>query len=448
MAIGEEKPNKHSIRKRQLMGYLNYKEVSEMLGQGAHTSHDAEYLRSPLGEDHFQDLHGRGEPDKGSRARGQELNPFEPEASENLFGAYMREVGRIPLLSVKEERVLAKMIQEGQREFVRRLLKLDLKIDELDTLMRKDRNVSDESLATIMGTLEKLEREDKISPDKRALLSEIRGSYYRLTRLKGEMLGRNLRLVISIAKGFKHSGISLSDLVQEGNLGLMKAVSKFDYRRGCKFGTYATWWIRQAIQRAIVDKGRTIRVPVGLMEERKKLTETYRRLLEKRERVPQPQEIARKAKVPLKLVYKALFNLPETISLETPVGEYTNLGYFIEDEESPSPFEVMERKEIRQMAERVLSDLPPREAEILRLRFGISGKGEHTLEEIGRKFGISRERVRQLEKKSINRLRHHPKRRLSAHRLKEYCDRPEGIREGHVYVPYRILLKGLPWTNY
>jgi len=448
MVIGEEKPNKHSIRKRQLMGYLNHKEVSEMLGQGVHTSQDAEYLRSPLGEDHPRDLTGRGEPDNGSRARGQELTPFEPEASENLFRAYMREVGRIPLLSGKEERVLAKMIQEGQREFVRRLLKLDLKIDEFDTLIRKDRNVSDESLATIMGALEKLEREEKTSPDKKAFLSEIRERYYRLTRFKGEMLRRNLRLVISIAKGFKHSGISLSDFVQEGNLGLMKAVSKFDYRRGCKFGTYATWWIRQAIQRAIVEKGRTIRVPVHLMEERKKLTETYRRLLEKRERVPQPQEIARKAKVPLKLVYKALFNLPETISLETPVGEYTNLGYFIEDEESPSPFEVMERKEIRQMAERVLSDLPPREAEILRLRFGISGKGEHTLQEIGRKFGISRERVRQLEKKSINRLRHHPKRRLSAHRLKEYCDRPEGIREGHVYVPYRILLKGLPWTNY
>ncbi len=413
MVAGEEKPNKHSIRKRQLMGYLNHKEVNEMLGQGAHTSHDAEYLRSPLGEDHPRDLTGRGEADRGSRARGQEFYPFEPEASENLFRAYMREVGRIPLLSVKEERVLAKMIQEGQREFVRRLLKMDLKIDELDTLMRKDRNVSDESLATIMGALEKLERKEKTSPDKKAFLSEIRERFYRLTRLKGEMLRRNLRLVISIAKGFRHSDVSFSDLVQEGNLGLMKAVSKFDYRRGYKFGTYATWWIRQAIQRAIVVKGRTIRIPVYLMEERKKLTKTYWKLLEKRERVPQPQEIARKAKVPLEFVHKALFNLPETISLETPVGEDTNLGYFIEDKESPSPFEVMERKEIRQMAERVLSDLPPREAEILRLRFGISGKGEHTLEEIGRKFGISRERVRQLEKKSINRLRH-PKRRLSA----------------------------------
>ena len=149
------------------------------------------------------------------------------------------------------------------------------------------------------------------------------------------------------------------------------------------------------------------------MEERQKLRKTYFKLLEKRGKAPRPEEIARKAKVPLRMVQKALYSIPETISLETPVGEDTNLGYFIEDEESPSPFEEMERKEIRQMAERVLSYLPPREAEILRLRFGISGKGEHTLEEIGRKFGISRERVRQLEKKSINRLRH-PKRRLSA----------------------------------
>ena len=167
MMIGEEKPHKHSIRKRQLMYYLNYKEVSEILGQSGHTSQDAEYLRSPLRENHPRDLYGRSEPDKGSRARGQELNPFEPQASENLFRAYMREVGRIPLLNEKEERALAKEIQEGQRELVRRLLKLDQKIDELDTLMRKDRNVSDESLATVMGALEKLERKNKISPEKR-----------------------------------------------------------------------------------------------------------------------------------------------------------------------------------------------------------------------------------------------------------------------------------------
>ena len=405
------KPDKH--REGGLKGSLDHEEVREMLAQNASAFRDKEYPRGFLGDDRPRYLHGRGVLDNRSGTIGQASGPFEPDASENLFRAYMKEVGKIPLLSEEEERALAREIQEGQRELIRRLVQLDLKIDELDMLMRKDRSLSDESLATLMGALEKLEREDKISPDKKALLSEMRERYYRLTRLKGEMLRRNLRLVISIAKGFKHSGISLSDLVQEGNLGLMKAVPKFDYRRGCKFGTYATWWIRQAIQRAIVEKGRTIRVPLHLMEERKKLTETYRRLLEKRERVPRPQEIARKAKVPLEVVHKALFNLPETISLETPVGEDTNLGYFIEDEESPSPFEVMERKEIRQMAERVLSDLPPREAEILRLRFGISGKGEHTLAEIGRKFGISRERVRQLEKKSINRLRH-PKRRLSA----------------------------------
>jgi RNA polymerase primary sigma factor len=374
MVIREKKTDKHSIRKRKFKGSLNQTEVRKMSAQGLYVSHDM---------------------------------------SEHLFRDYAKEVGRIPLLGEEEERMLAKEIQEGESDLVRRLLKLDLRTDELDSLIRKDRSVSDESLATIMGTLERLEKEDMISPSKRAFVAEIRKLYGRLTDLKGEMLRGNLRLVISIAKGFKHSGMSLSDLVQEGNLGLMRAVSKFDYRRGYKFSTYATWWIRQAVWRAVVEKGRTIRVPVHLMEERRKLTKTYTNLLKKRGKPPQPQEIAREAKVPLEVVHKALYSIPETISLETPVGEATNLGYFIEDEKSPSPFDVVERKEIRQMAERVLSDLPPREAEILRLRFGISENGEHTLEEVGKKFGISRERVRQLEKKGINRLRH-PKRRLSA----------------------------------
>ncbi|MFQ5840821.1 MAG: RNA polymerase sigma factor RpoD/SigA [Thermodesulfobacteriota bacterium] len=393
-------------------GSLDHKEVREMLAQGARASRDTKYPGGSLGDDRPLPLHDRGKPNNRSRRSGKASSPFEPDASKKLFRAYVREVGRIPLLNKEEERELAKEIQEGQRELVRRLLKMDLKTDEINSIIRKDRNLSDESLANLLGTLERLEKGNKISPDKRAFLSEVRKRYRRLSRLKGEMLRRNLRLVISIAKGFKYSGIGLSDLIQEGNLGLMKAVSKFDYRRGYKFGTYATWWIRQAIQRAIVEKGRIIRVPVHLVEERQKLRKTYGKLLEERGRVPHPQEIAKKAKVPLGVVHKALFDLPETISLETPVGENTNLAFFIEDENSPSPFEVMKKKEIQQMAEKLLAVLPPREAEILRLRFGIGGYGEHTLEEIGRKFGISRERVRQLEGKGINRLRH-PKRKLS-----------------------------------
>ena len=399
MAGKAGKTDKLLIEKRKSRRYFNNEEANEMLAEGANASKNTEYVMSPLRDYYPRNIQQGGEPDNG-----REAADFKPGASRNLLLAYMREVGRIPLLSEEEEKVLAKEIQEGQREMVHRLLKLDLEIDEIGILTRKQQNISDEFIATILKKSEKLEKENKISPHKMAVLSEIKNLYGRLTHLKEEMLKRNLRLVIKIAKGYMYSDINLSDLVQEGNLGLMKAVTKFDYKRGCRFSTYATWWIRQAIMRAIAEKERTIRIPVNLMEKRRRLTRTYNSLLKKRGKHPQPEEIAKKAKLPLKAVHQALFSLPETISLETLVGEDSTLEYFIEDEKSPSPFKVMERKEIRQMAEKVLSDLPPREAEILRLRFGIGGGEEHTLQEIGRKFGISRERVRQLEKKGINRL--------------------------------------------
>jgi len=383
------------------MSYLDNKRAEDMVVGDIHTSNNTHYLMTPPGTNHPRNPRENGKPDNRRPSAD-----YEPETSENLLWAYMKEVGRIPLLNREEERALTEEIQKGQRELVRRLLKLELKIDELDMIRKGERNVSDELMAVIMRTLEKLKEGKKISRDQRALLSEIRSLYCRLTRLKGEMLKRNLRLVIKIAKGYMHSGMSLLDLVQEGNLGLMKAVAKYDYRRGYRFSTYATWWIRQSIQRAIVEKERTIRIPVHLMEKRQKLAKAYSYMLKKRGRIPQPEEVAEKARVPVEVVQEALFSLPEAISLETPVGEDSSLGYFIKDERTPSPLEVMEKKEVRQMAKKILSDLPPRQAEILRMRFGIGGDEEHTLEEIGRKFGISRERVRQLEKKGINRLRH------------------------------------------
>jgi RNA polymerase primary sigma factor len=344
--------------------------------------------------------------EKGPGRVSRESGHSEPKASENLIWAYLKEVSTIPLLSMQEERALAEEIQKGQKTLVRRLLQLDLEMDELDILGKKKQNVSEGHIADIMGTLEKLEGEKTIPPEEIPSLSEIKNLYGRLTRLKGEMLRRNLRLVIKIAKGYLYSGMSLSDLIQEGNLGLMRAVTKFDYKKGYKFSTYATWWVRQSIQRAIVEKGRTIRIPVHLMDTRRRLTKTYNRLLRDRGKSPRPEEIAKRAGVSPEVVKTALFSLPQTISLETPAGEDANLGQLIEDDQSPSPVEVVERREIRDMMEKVLSDLPPRQAEILRLRFGIDGEGEETLEEIGKKFGISRERVRQLEEKGIHRLRH------------------------------------------
>ena len=380
------------------------------MADGVNMFEITEYIRFPSGDSEPDGIQQEEGFHKGEGGYGQEVCIVDHEISKNLLSSYMKEVGRIPLLTAEEERALAKEIQERQRNLIRRLLKLDPKIDEVRLLTRKKWNVSDDLLAAIVAKLEELERGSKLSHLEVAFLSEISDLYGRLNQLKGEMLKRNLRLVIKIAREYLHVGISLSDLVQEGNLGLMRAVTKFDYKRGCRFSTYATWWIRQAILRATVEKERTIRIPVHLMEKRRKLAKTCRNFVKNRGKPPQPEEIARSAKVPLKVVHKALFPLPQTVSLEIAVGEDSSLQYLIKDEKSPSPFEVMEREEISQMVEKALSHLPPREAEVLRLRFGIGRDGEHTLEEIGRKFGISRERVRQLEKRAVNRLRHWKKR--------------------------------------
>ncbi len=388
------------------MSCLNYEKLDKRVAACRNTYRITEYLSNSLGDNYAFDIQEKEEHSDGRLDYDQEPDNLGHEVSKNLLSSYMRELGRIRLLTKEEEKALAKEIQEGQRDLVHRLLKLGLEIDEIDILIRKRRNISDELMAAIVGKLERLEKEDKISPHKMTLLSEIRNFYARLCQLKGEMLKRNLRLVGKIAREYLHSGISLSDLVQEGNLGLMRAVTKFDYKRGCRFSTYATWWIRQAMLRAIVEKESIIRIPAHLMERRKKLTKTYSQLLQKWGTTPRPEEIAKTAGIPLTVVQKALFSLPKAISWETPVGEESNLGYFMEDDKSLSPYEVMEREEVTQMVEKGLSHLPPREAEVLRLRFGIGRDGEHTLEEIGGKFGISRERVRQLEKKGINRLKH------------------------------------------
>ncbi|HHT72659.1 MAG TPA: RNA polymerase sigma factor RpoD [Firmicutes bacterium] len=255
---------------------------------------------------------------------------------------YLKEIGRVPLLTAEQEIEYAKRIEEGDEEAKRRLAEA------------------------------------------------------------------NLRLVVSIAKRYVGRGMQLLDLIQEGNLGLIKAVEKFDYRKGFKFSTYATWWIRQAITRAIADQARTIRIPVHMVETINKLTRVSRQLLQELGRAPQPEEIAAEMDLPVERVREIMKIAQEPVSLETPIGEEedSHLGDFIEDQDALAPAEAASFTMLREQLSSVLESLTPREQQVLRLRFGLDDGRTRTLEEVGQVFGVTRERIRQIEAKALRKLRH------------------------------------------
>jgi len=360
------------LEKAEAQGYLTTDDIMETLADEDNVEQYEELylILNSAGVDIYDD--------KSDIPDDVALDDFEEEeetfdlssiASDDTVGLYLKEMARVPLLTTEEEVQLAKRLELG----------LGAEKD-----IRKVASLSQEQIDCL-----------------RLLVDDGKSA-------REHLIKANTRLVVSIAKRYMGRGVPFLDLIQEGNLGLMKAVEKFDYTRGYRFSTYATWWIRQTITRAIADQGRTIRVPVHMSDRIRHLYKTARQLEQENGRKPTPEEIAEKMDLEPRKVQWMLKVSWRPLSLERPVGEEedSELGSFIEDDTTPTPTQSAYQNLLREKVEEVLSTLTPREARILRLRFGLQNGRQYTLEEVGQKFGLTRERIRQIEGKALRRLRH------------------------------------------
>ena len=321
-----------------------------------------------------------------------DLSVPEGVSVEDPVRMYLKEIGKVPLLSADEEIELAQNMEDGA-----------VAIKKINVLKGRLDGASEEEKAEIKEEIKTLQRDVDKGADAKKRLAEA-----------------NLRLVVSIAKRYVGRGMLFLDLIQEGNLGLIKAVEKFDYKKGYKFSTYATWWIRQAITRAIADQARTIRIPVHMVETINKLIRVSRQLLQELGREPSPEEIAKEMNMPVERVREILKISQEPVSLETPIGEEedSHLGDFIKDDNVPVPADAAAFTLLKEQLEEVLGTLTEREQKVLTLRFGLEDGRARTLEEVGKEFNVTRERIRQIEAKALRKLRHPSRSR----KLKDYLE--------------------------
>ncbi|AEH44694.1 RNA polymerase, sigma 70 subunit, RpoD subfamily [Thermodesulfatator indicus DSM 15286] len=345
----------------------------------------------------------------------EEEEPIAASESEEVTSAYLREMGKYELLTPEKEEELSKIIRGGFQFIVNSIMEHPSELPEMEELREQIRlwkkrdpglKPKKSHLNIMVRTVQEIHKKYPEDESIAELCRAIEERAAQVEKAKDEMVKANLRLVVSIAKRYMGQGLSLADLIQEGNLGLMRAVFRFDYSKGNKFSTYASWWIRQAITRAILDKTRTIRLPVHFLELRSQFFKAFYELVKELGREPTPAEISERTGIPQEKILAIFEASKEPVSLELPIGdEDSTLGDFIENKESPSPFEQVKDRDLSEKVRNLLSTLSPREEKIIRLRFGIGEESEYTLEEIGKRFGVSRERIRQIEKKALSRLR-------------------------------------------